>query len=65
MQAFAETLQRALECKGGQSALDALMPSLRCVQVSGADIKDNPGSKRELNLIQETFNQGHEESGLA
>ena len=36
----------------------------RCLQRAGAEIKDNPGSKRELKLIQDTFNQWHEESGL-
>lgn len=37
---------------------------IRCLQRAGADIKDNPGSKRERGLIQATFNQWHEESGL-
>ena len=36
----------------------------RCLQRAGADISDNPGSKRELTLIQETFNGWHGESGL-
>lgn len=35
---------------------------IRCLQRAGADIKDNPGSKRELKLIQATFNQWHQES---
>ena len=38
---------------------------VRCLQRAGLDIKDNPGSKRELRLIQDTFNTWHEESGLA
>ena len=38
---------------------------VRCLQRAGLDIKDNPGSKRELKLIQDTFNVWHEESGLA
>jgi 3-methyladenine DNA glycosylase Tag len=36
----------------------------RCLQRAGADIKDSPGSKRELTVIQQTFNDWHEESGL-
>lgn len=35
---------------------------VRCLQRSGLDIGDNPGSKRELRLIQGAFNQWHEES---
>ena len=37
----------------------------RALQRAGADIKSNPTSKRELTLIQQCFNQWHEESGLA
>lgn len=37
---------------------------VRCLQRSGLDIGDSPGSKRELGLIQETLNQWHEESEL-
>ena len=37
---------------------------VRCLQRSGLDIGDNPGSKRELRLIQDAFNQWHEESGV-
>jgi len=37
---------------------------VRCLRNAGADIGDNPTSKRELRLIQHTFNQWHEESGL-
>jgi len=37
---------------------------VRCLQRSGMDIGDNPGSKRELRLIQDAFNQWHEESEL-
>lgn len=36
----------------------------RCLQRAGADIAANPTSKRELSLIQATFNDWHEESGL-
>jgi 3-methyladenine DNA glycosylase Tag len=36
----------------------------RCLQRAGADISDSPGSKRELSLIQQTFNGWHRESGL-
>lgn len=36
----------------------------RCLQNAGADISTSPGSKRELNLIQQTFNDWHAESGL-
>jgi 3-methyladenine DNA glycosylase Tag len=37
---------------------------VRCLQRSGVDIADNPGSKRQLQLIQDAFNQWHEESGM-
>jgi 3-methyladenine DNA glycosylase Tag len=37
---------------------------VRCVQHAGLDIGDNPGSKRELRLIQDAFNQWHAESGF-
>lgn len=37
---------------------------VHCLQRSGLDIGDNPGSKRELRLIQETFNRWHEEFEL-
>jgi len=37
---------------------------VRCLQRSGLDIGDNPGSKRELRLVQGTFNQWHEEAEL-
>lgn len=37
---------------------------VRCLQHSGLNIGDSPGSKRELRLIQDTFNQWHEESEL-
>ena len=37
---------------------------VRCLQRAGLDINDNPGSKRELGLIQDYFNQWHLESGL-
>jgi 3-methyladenine DNA glycosylase Tag len=36
----------------------------RCLQRAGLDISDTPGSKRELKLVQETFNRWHDESGL-
>jgi 3-methyladenine DNA glycosylase Tag len=36
----------------------------RCLQRAGADITANPTSKRELALIQATFNHWHEESAL-
>ncbi len=36
----------------------------RCLQRAGADISDNPGTKRELGIIQGVFNQWHEASGL-
>jgi len=38
---------------------------IRCLQNSGLNIKDNPTSKRDLNAIQETFNQWQEESKLS
>jgi 3-methyladenine DNA glycosylase Tag len=37
---------------------------VRCLQRSGLDIGDTPGSKRELRLVQGAFNQWHEESEL-
>ncbi len=37
---------------------------VRCLQRSGLDIGDNPGSKRELRLVQGAFNQWHEEAEL-
>lgn len=37
---------------------------VRCLQHSGLDIGNNPSSKRELGLMQNTFNVWHEESGL-
>jgi|TARA_B110000459_G_scaffold103602_1_gene115120 3-methyladenine DNA glycosylase Tag len=37
---------------------------VRCLQRSGLDIGNNPSSKRELGLIQNTFNVWHKESGL-
>ena len=37
---------------------------IRALQHAGADIKDNPGSKREWQLIQDTFNRWQGESGL-
>ncbi|MCB1697205.1 MAG: DNA-3-methyladenine glycosylase I [Pseudomonadales bacterium] len=36
----------------------------RCLQQAGADITANPASKRELALIQSTFNTWQDESGL-
>jgi 3-methyladenine DNA glycosylase Tag len=36
----------------------------RCLQNAGADIGDNPVSKREMSLIQSAFNDWHEETGL-
>jgi 3-methyladenine DNA glycosylase Tag len=37
---------------------------VRCLRRGGVDIGENPTSKRELRLIQDTFNQWHAESGL-
>lgn len=36
----------------------------RCLQRAGLDIKDNPSSARELRLIQATFNDWQQSSGL-
>jgi 3-methyladenine DNA glycosylase Tag len=36
----------------------------RCLQQAGLDITGNPGTKRELGLIQAVFNQWHGESDL-
>jgi 3-methyladenine DNA glycosylase Tag len=37
---------------------------VRCVQDAGVEIKDNPTSARDMKLIQDAFNQWHQESGL-
>jgi 3-methyladenine DNA glycosylase Tag len=37
---------------------------VRCLQRSGVDVDDNPTGKTKLQLIQNTFNQWHEESAL-
>lgn len=37
---------------------------VRCLQRTGLDIGENPSTKRELGLIQNTFNEWHEESKL-
>ncbi|MEZ5572179.1 MAG: DNA-3-methyladenine glycosylase I [Halioglobus sp.] len=37
---------------------------VRCLQHGGLDISDYPTSKRELKLIQDAFNQWHQESGI-
>ncbi|MFT4825362.1 MAG: 3-methyladenine DNA glycosylase Tag [Halioglobus sp.] len=37
---------------------------IRALQHAGLDISNTPGSKRELNLIQETFNRWHRETDL-
>jgi 3-methyladenine DNA glycosylase Tag len=36
----------------------------RCLQLAGADLSDNPGTRRELRLIQQVFDRWHAESGL-
>jgi len=38
---------------------------VRCLQISGLDIKASPTSKRDLKAIQHTFNDWHEESGVS
>lgn len=37
---------------------------VRCVQQAGQDISESPGSKREMTLIQNSFNRWNDESGL-
>ncbi len=37
---------------------------IRCLQRSGVDVAENPVSKGKLQLIQDAFNQWHEQSGL-
>ena len=37
---------------------------VRCLQRAGADISASPGSKREMILIQNSFNRWNDESGL-
>ncbi|MAT95073.1 MAG: 3-methyladenine DNA glycosylase [Halioglobus sp.] len=37
---------------------------VRCLQRAGVDIRDNPGSAREMRRIQDTFNAWREQSGL-
>ena len=36
-----------------------------CLQQEGLELKDNPTSKRQLTLIQQTFDRWHEDSGLS
>jgi 3-methyladenine DNA glycosylase Tag len=36
-----------------------------CLKMHGLDISDNPSSQKDLKLIQQTFNQFHEETGLS
>jgi 3-methyladenine DNA glycosylase Tag len=36
----------------------------KCLQWAGADVSDTPANRRELHLIQDTFNRWQEESGL-
>jgi len=38
---------------------------IRCLQLGGLDIRDNPTSKRDLTAIQQCFNQWHEETNLS
>jgi 3-methyladenine DNA glycosylase Tag len=35
-----------------------------CLKMHGLEISDNPSSQKDLKLIQQTFNQFHEETGL-
>ena len=35
-----------------------------CLKLHGLEISDNPSSQKDLKLIQQTFNQFHEETGL-
>ena len=37
---------------------------VRCLQNNGVEISDNPGSKRDLVRMQETFNQWHDQTQL-
>ena len=37
---------------------------IRCLLRAGVDISANPGSKRELSLVQDSFDTWHRESGL-
>ncbi len=37
---------------------------VKCLRRAGLDITTNPNTQRELGLIQQAFNQWHEESGL-
>jgi len=37
---------------------------VRCLQRAGLEISDSPGSKREMGLVQEAFNQWQQSSGL-
>ena len=36
-----------------------------CLQMSGLDIRNQPSSQKDLKLIQQTFNQWHEETGYS
>ncbi len=58
------TGQRVLRNMGRDTFV--LTPDVvRALQGAGLDIKNNPGSQRELKLIQEAFNVWHKKSGLA
>jgi hypothetical protein len=37
---------------------------VRCLQRGGLDIGDQPGTKRDLGLVQHAFNEWHAQSGL-
>ena len=37
---------------------------IQAIQKQGHDIKDNPTSQRDLKVVQQVFNQWHEETGL-
>ncbi len=37
---------------------------VQCLQFHGLDIRDNPTSQKDLRLIQQSFNQWHEETGF-
>ncbi len=37
---------------------------VRCLRRAGLDISDNPGTQRELKLVQATFNEWHQATGL-
>ncbi len=50
--------------KGGKDSFALTRDVVQCLQMHGLDIRDNPVSHKDLNLIQQAFNRWHDDSGL-